>query len=271
MSAVGRLGGAALALLVMLVAVPASPAAAADEEHRLLLSLDGRSFAQALAVPLFPPGQLLVPGTSLDATVWARNDSPHVAVLTVRLASVSASSGALVDSLQLGARAGEHAGTLALQAADTCALVLSGTVLEPGGVEAIDLTLGMTESAAEDAQGEELSMQLAFVLSEAVAGAPPADCGRGTLIDLVGSAPVTPAEEPTSAAGPGDANSAGITAVAGDGSADTTDGTATSQATPPATDLPGGSAPVSGILAASVAAVLVPLLLLKRKRKVDDR
>ena len=202
---VGRLvvgaGATALAVALVLGAQSAlAGAASADDSDGMLISLDGSGWSSTPAGSLFPAGYALVPGGSMDADVWVKNNSKIPAYLLVSVADASGSTLQFMRDLSLVATtaATPTGDPVPLDVADACNPLLSGEVLQPGAVSTVHLALAMSTDAGNTAMGAVANARLQVSLIDARAGSD----GTVDCADLGGSdpAPATGSNDGTGAA-----------------------------------------------------------------------
>lgn len=232
---VGRLvvgaGATALAVALVLGAQSAlAGAASADDSDSMLISLDGSGWSSTPAGSLFPAGYALVPGGSMDANVWVKNNSKIPAYLLVSIADASGSTLGIMRDLSLVATtaATPTSEPVPLDAADECNPLLSGEVLQPGAISTVHLALAMSTEADNTAMGAVANARLRVSLIDASAGSDGTvgctDDGGSDPAPLPGSDDGTGTDAPSSTGG---SASGGSTSVGSTSGSSTTGSTTT--------------------------------------------
>ncbi|MCU1570462.1 MAG: hypothetical protein JWR33_1203 [Naasia sp.] len=182
-------GATALAVALALGAQSAlASAASAEDSTGMLISLDGSRWAQTPAGSLFPAGFALVPGGSMAADVWVKNDSSVPAYLLVSVADASGTTLQFTRDLSLQAttQATPTTEPVSLDAAGVCNPLLSGEVVQPGAIATVHLAMAMSAEADNTAMGGIADARLQVSLVDARAGSD----GTVDCDDLGGSDPV---------------------------------------------------------------------------------
>jgi len=182
---------AAAVVIALLAAVPgvvlAAPApATAAGTPGLQVSADGVAWADDGLGPIFPEAMRLVPGDSLESTVWLRNASDQVARLGFSATAAWASSTDFADDLVLSAGlvgSGERS-TASWTAAAGCASLVEGAILRPGDTVALRVGVDFSTAASgREGAGDRAGVDFVAVLRDpAVEPGPGADCSGGTLV-----------------------------------------------------------------------------------------
>jgi hypothetical protein len=90
---------AVLAAITLVIGGGAAPASAAPGD--ILLSTDGTNFTQTLASPLFSGIGLIVPGDTITASVWIKNNTTTTNLLRVTAANIVVSSPGYASALTI--------------------------------------------------------------------------------------------------------------------------------------------------------------------------
>ncbi len=205
-----RTHGAAsvLALAVMSVSlVVLSPAPARAAENNLLLSFDGKHFAELPAGPIFSGLGGYVPGASSTAGIWVRNNSTDATTLSI--AAVSGPGDAeLAKNLGLYVQSGPlKSADRALAAPGGCTQVMSGWRLQPGQAIELEMVLDLQLGASNDTRSQKANFDVVFLLQDITPSVPLNACaGAGTTVTGLGAA---------GGAGTGTAASRGVAGVNG--------------------------------------------------------
>ncbi|WP_158437774.1 hypothetical protein [Naasia lichenicola] len=131
----------------------------------VMVSTDGITWSRSLPAGLFD-GSLLVPGTPQNRTLYVRNDSSSSAILEIDAVDASSASAGFLDQLRLSVVSGSTASAIALTAAENCAPVTAGIVMEPGESLPLGLALELVDAAGEH-HGSIATVQLHVLLREA--------------------------------------------------------------------------------------------------------
>jgi hypothetical protein len=172
---IGRIAGAALAVVALLLGV-AAPAQAAPSGS-VLVSTDGTTFSSTVPAGLFPSA-VMIPGASISAALYVKNDSSVRSELFVTAADITASGRDFASALTLRATsaASPTGPAVRLGGVSRCATLLA-EVLEPGAVTRLTLTLAMADVAAQVAQGDTVAATLGVALHQSdTAVAPASGC-----------------------------------------------------------------------------------------------
>ncbi|WP_434618337.1 hypothetical protein [Arthrobacter sp. A5] len=167
--AVLRVHGAASALAlavvtVSLVVLPTAPARAA--ENNLLLSIDGKHYAEQAIGPIFSGLGGYVPGASRTAGIWVLNNSADATTLSI--AAVSGAGDAdLARNLGLQVQSGSlKSADMALAAAGGCTEVMSGWSLQPGQAMHLELVLDLRLGASNETRSQRANFDVVFLLQD---------------------------------------------------------------------------------------------------------
>ncbi|GAA1699720.1 hypothetical protein GCM10009808_16650 [Microbacterium sediminicola] len=178
------------AIGIALTTLTASPAMAVADEGsgNILLSNDGVSWGPSLTDPLFPSGTRIVPGDSLDADFWVKNNSDTNAWVSLRMngLEVSFPQYALTMAVALdGATSGR-----AFIEGGQCYTLVPARYMTPGQALHIDTSLSFDAINSSLSQNKTAQLVFTVQLTEAVVAVrTPADC------------PVAPGVTPGGAAG----------------------------------------------------------------------
>ena len=149
------------------------------------VSLDGVTFTEELRDPLFGHPPVMVPGDVVTEVLWVRNASDRETVVRLSGTGAWSTSAALAEELLVWA---SHSGRddgrpVPVGLADGCALLLSGPVLPPGGVLAVEVSLGFaSDTSGRDGHGAQAGIDFVAALREpAEAAGDGADC-RGAVV-----------------------------------------------------------------------------------------
>jgi hypothetical protein len=161
--------GAVLALaLVLALVVPGSaltpPALAAPE---IGLSLDGQTFAEQLAMPLFEPGMRWVPGDDETRTFFVRNQGPSGATMTIE-ALTPGGDPVLESDIALSTRV--DGGPWVPLDPTVAATDLTVQPVAVGQVATVDVRAVFDPASTNQTQQRELPLTLRVTLAEAVPG-----------------------------------------------------------------------------------------------------
>jgi hypothetical protein len=151
----------------------AAPAQAAPPE--LLLSLDGSTFSPTLGPGLFDGLGSLVPGESLETSLWVMNSSTDPGVMRVTVADLVIPSFEFGSHVTLTADDGVQLITESLSDLANCSIVVPSRSVSAGGVVRIDMTISMsTALTGLQAQSEAAQLDLGVALRDAATGVFPA-------------------------------------------------------------------------------------------------
>lgn len=179
----------ALAAVTMSLVV-LSPAPARAAEDNLLLSIDGRHFADQATGPIFSGLDGYVPGASSTAGIWVRNNSTDAATLSI--AAVSGLGDAdLARNLGLHVQSGSlKSADMALAAAGGCTQIVSGWRLQPGQAIHLEMVLALPLAASNDTRSQKADFDVVFLLQDITpsARALNACAGAGTTVRGLGTA-----------------------------------------------------------------------------------
>jgi hypothetical protein len=138
---------AALAALAIVIGGGAAPASAAAGD--ILVSADGVTYTQNLASPLFSGIGLIVPGDTVTASVWIKNNTSTTNLLRVTAANIVVSSAGYASALTVvGSSAPGTTTTTATiaQLQSGCPAIIPMRQVLAGGV--IKVTVALTFDAA---------------------------------------------------------------------------------------------------------------------------
>jgi len=171
----------------------AAPAAAA-EPGEILVSADGVTFAKTLDHGLFDRFGLLIPGGSVDSTVWIKNGGDSAAELRVSARDVEHSSASFAIALTLStedSRIGREPGEVRsreLGSFADCDVLLPTTTLAAGEVTMLTLNFELADLDGQTAQGDTARLDLLVSMRDAAAGPfPDSACeDTGTVLAATG-------------------------------------------------------------------------------------
>jgi len=156
--------GVVLALSMLLVLLAPTAAWAAPE---IGLSLDGQTFSEQLAMPLFEPGMRWVPGDDETRTFFVRNQGPSGATMTIE-ALTPGGDPVLESDIALSARV-DGGPWVPLDPA-VAATDLTVQPVEVGQVATVDVRAVFDPASTNQTQQRELPLTLRVTLAEAVPG-----------------------------------------------------------------------------------------------------
>ena len=170
---------AAVGAVTLSLATGAPAQAAAPE---VLVSTDGVTFGTTLPDDLFDL-DLLVPGESLEASLWVRNPGTSTGLMRVMVDSLVVDSDAFRTGVTLTATEGGVSSTAALGDLDSCAVVVAPITVPAGGDVRIDLAVRMSETLTGlDGQSGDATLAFRVAMREAVAGPFPAGDACATSV-----------------------------------------------------------------------------------------
>ena len=175
-----RLAGVALAAgvaasVICAVSVGAvSPAAAAGSDG-ILVSADGVNFAPALNASLFDDLDRIVPGGSVAASVWVKNDSGAQAEMRVSARNVTHSSVEFADALQLAvwdSTAGNPAAVASrpIGSYSNCDVLVESRPIGAGEVTKLTLAFNFDDVDGSNAQDDTATVNVLVAMRDAAAG-----------------------------------------------------------------------------------------------------
>jgi LPXTG-motif cell wall-anchored protein len=150
---------AALALAGVMI-LPAAPAHAAPPE--ILVSTDGVNFAPATAVDLFDDLDLIVPGDTMDAQLWIRNNSPTPALVRVAVTGLTVSSPVFGSAVTLSSTLNASSYASTISALTDCDVVVQTQTVGAGNTVRVDFEVSMA-SAASGLTGQGGTGSLGFI------------------------------------------------------------------------------------------------------------
>jgi hypothetical protein len=167
---------------VTLSLAAAVPAHAAPPE--VLVSTDGFTFAPTLSHDLFDL-DLLVPGESLEASLWVRNPGTSAGLMRIMVDSLVVDSDAFRTGVTLTATEGGNSTSAPLGDLDACAVVVAPLTVPAGGDVRIDLEVRMSETLTGlEGQAGDATLGLRVAMRDAVAGPfPPGDACVASAAD----------------------------------------------------------------------------------------
>ena len=201
-SAVAAMVGTALTIGVAVTAPTAAVSAPARmstvaADAGVQVSADGTVFVDTLSTALFREVPVLVPGDSVSAVLWVRNGGDQAGVLRLSGADAWSTSAVFAQALQVWAdpESGLSGEAIGFVAAEDCALIASGPVLQPGETVPITISIGFSP-ATTGRDGHDARAGLDFVAALRDVADPAgsgADCSDGTVVPGLPSDEATPA------------------------------------------------------------------------------
>jgi hypothetical protein len=143
MSVVRRLGVVAL-LAVLGLATAAAPASAAPGD--ILLSTDGTTFTGADTVDPLGDLGILVPGDSVQRSLWVKNGTARDAFLRLSVSDLVVPLTSFPEAITVMTTVGTSSRFDRLADLATCAALVRSTSIPAGGVVRIDFTIAMDAS-----------------------------------------------------------------------------------------------------------------------------
>ncbi len=225
-----------IALTVVAGGLIVTPAHAAG--NGVEVSADDVTYSSTLPGALFTLTSPLVPGDAVSEDLWVRNTSTAPGVLRVSLIDVVTTDDALADALTMMTTmaAGGARPAVPLSAANPCAVLLEGPILQPGETRRLVTELNLGDLTGQVGQGATAwtSIRVALV-DPAYPAFSATDCGPdGTELPVLGEPERQPNGTSTNPApnsrtnGPASAPGAAATGIAPTETA----------STPPRVDLP---------------------------------
>ncbi|OJX62943.1 MAG: hypothetical protein BGO95_11015 [Micrococcales bacterium 73-13] len=159
------LAGTGLLVATAAMLGAAAPASAAGE---LELSLDGRTWSTSLNSGIFPPGQTLVPGSTLDGTFFVRNATAGPAWIRIGVSELTVTSPDLAVAMSLstvGTTSDAASGsTSRLNGEDIVCndFLVRSTPLPAGGIIRVDASLSFRQTVA-GTTAQDASASIAFI------------------------------------------------------------------------------------------------------------
>jgi len=151
------------------VVLPAAPAQAAPPE--ILVSTDGVTFVPATAVDLFDDLDLIVPGDTMDAQLWVRNDSTTPAFVRVAVTDLVVPSPAFGSAVTLSSTLNGAAFASALGALSNCQVVVQAQTVAAGGTVRVDFEVSMSSATSgSTAQGQTAEVGFIVTAHDSAAG-----------------------------------------------------------------------------------------------------
>jgi hypothetical protein len=198
---------AALVVLTISVAtlVSGAQAAHADDAPTMQFSSDGVTWSTVYSGQLFGNVRV-IPGGSATRDLWVKNDAPEAGQLRVTVANVTTNSTALADGMTLSSTASTVAPAapstqpgvaIALSAAQPCATLSQGLIVDANGAADITTTMALADINGLAAQAGWVSFVLRITFSSLDQGAPAPD----TCPTDPGTATVSGVTEPTVSSG----------------------------------------------------------------------
>lgn len=184
----GRAAGVVLALITapLLQAVPAH---ASVLSSNLQFSTDGGSYSSSLTSPVLQSSLPIVPGSTIEAPVWVRNNSSDDAWLSVA-ALAGAVDFALEQELLVRTTTVNYSGgQTPLGESGSCSDLAVGLEVPAGGSVRVAFDLEFDAGAPNDTRRQSADFALRFLLQDSRAGEASGACAdpRGILVPGVGS------------------------------------------------------------------------------------
>lgn len=173
-----------------LLSLAGAPAVYADEDY-LQFSLDGATFASAVARPIFREDSLYVPGSSFGTTLWVRNNSTETASLTS--AALIVRSDEELNNY-MGLRAGREpnlSSRTQLGSTGSCADLNQVWELKAGEELELDFQVDLSWDAPNKTRNRTAEFDLLFLLQSEAGGTEPRPACAAAA---GGEAPSTPNE-----------------------------------------------------------------------------
>ncbi len=193
-----------LTVLTLGVALGSSLAvsAPAHAASGIEVSSDGVTYSASLPGALFQLTDPLIPGSVIGEDLWVRNAFAAPGELRVSLIDVVTTDPVFADALTVGATltGGGARPAVALSAANPCAVLLEGPILQPGETRRLHTELALGDLTGTAGQGATASMSIRVALVDPAYPAFAAtDCGPdGTELPVIGQ-PEAPAPNPAPA------------------------------------------------------------------------
>jgi hypothetical protein len=196
---------AALLTALAAVGVTALPANAAG--NGVEVSADDVTYASTLPGALFTLTGPLVPGDAVSEDLWVRNTSTAPGLLRVSLIDVVTTDAALAAALTMttSLAGGGSRPAVPLSAANPCAVLLEGPILEPGETRRLVTELILGDLTGQVGQGATAWTSLRVALVDpAYPGFSATDCGPdGAELPVLGEPGRTPSGSSPSPSSPG--------------------------------------------------------------------
>lgn len=184
----GRSAGIVLALITVAL-LQAAPAQATEQDSRLQLSIDGISYSSSLPHPVLQSAEPIVPGGSIDAPVWVRNDGDDDAWL-----SVAALAGTvdlpLEETLRVRTSTDDFTGgQVPLGESGSCSDLAVGLEVPAGESVRLLFDLAFDVDAANDTRQQSADFALRLLMQDSPAGEAAGACDdpRGVVVPGIGS------------------------------------------------------------------------------------
>jgi hypothetical protein len=160
---------AVVAILAAATVMPAAPAQAASPQ--ILMSTDGIVFVPVTAVDLFDDLDLIVPGDTMDARLWLRNDSSTPALVRVAVTGLAVTSPAFGSAVTLSSTMNGASYASSVGALTDCQVVVQAQTVGAGSTVRIDFEVTMDSATGGlDAQGATASLGFIATAHDAAAG-----------------------------------------------------------------------------------------------------
>ena len=160
---------------VALAVLPAVSAQAAPPE--VLVSTDGTNFGPSLTTGVFDGLGTLVPGGSIAASLWVKNDSPDPGLVRVSVADLVVPSLEFGTGVILSSNDGLQLRTASFGELAVCSVIVPSVSVPPGGVLRINLAVRMLDVDGLTAQGETGNLGLRVSMRDLAGGPFPTASG----------------------------------------------------------------------------------------------
>jgi len=157
---------AVLLLVATMVMFLGTPSEAVTKNLLISSSADG-PFRDHLSRPLFKGEGPFVPLDRADSTFYVKNNSSDTARATLAVVNRGTSNdleSAL--SFDVDIQGTKSSGALPSPGRDGCALITTGPSIEPGDVQAVDLSLAMADVTGQEGMAEVASLDFVLTLSQ---------------------------------------------------------------------------------------------------------
>jgi hypothetical protein len=190
-------------VLAGVLLAPVAPALAAPPE--ILVSTDGHSYLPAASVDLFDDLDLIVPGDTMDAQLWVRNNSSTAALVRVAVTDLVVPSPAFGSAVTLSSTINGASFVSPLGGLSNCQVVVQAQTVAAGATMRVDFEVSM-DSATSGTTAQGQTAELAFLATaHDVAAGPfpgangcssaatgPASGGTGSPLAFTGGSAVLP-------------------------------------------------------------------------------
>lgn len=202
--------------LIVGVLMSVTPAASAQAGGGIEVSEDGVAYSPTMPGPLFTLTSALVPGDAFGEDLYVRNTSTAPGLLRVSLIDVVTTDDAIAAALTLTTTltGGGARPAVPLSAADPCAVLLEGPILQPGETRRLHTELRLGDLVGTAGQGATAWTSIRVALVDPARPAfSSTDCGpdgtelpvltdpnRGSDGTRASGTPGTPVDQATNAA-----------------------------------------------------------------------